>query len=268
MRHRRLHRPAQRGPDHPGRAAAAGISRLRFGRHRRDPGRQHRDPPRRRQAEQPGDQAGASRPSTATSASATRAGPPTASRASATRIPTPTAPARSSSCRTASSRTSASCAPSWRPKGIEFQSETDTEVIAHLIELHYTGDATLAEAVRQALRAAARAQRDRRRCRSREPGTLVAARLGNAGGVAVGYGEGEMFIASDMPAILEHTRRMVFLENRQMAVVTRDGADFCTLDGQPLEPAGPHHPLGSRSRRPRASTSTSCRRRSTSRPTR
>jgi glucosamine--fructose-6-phosphate aminotransferase (isomerizing) len=65
---------------------------------------------------------------------------------------------------------------------------------------------------------------------------LVAARLGNAGGVTVGFGDGEMFIASDMPAILEHTRRMVFLENRQMAVVTADGATFSTLDGQPLRP--------------------------------
>jgi glucosamine--fructose-6-phosphate aminotransferase (isomerizing) len=64
----------------------------------------------------------------------------------------------------------------------------------------------------------------------------VTARLGNAGGVAVGFGDGEMFIASDMPAILEHTRRMVFLENRQMAVVTRDGATFSTLDGRRLEP--------------------------------
>ena len=69
-----------------------------------------------------------------------------------------------------------------------------------------------------------------------EPELLVAARLGNAGGVAVGYGDGEMFIASDMPAILDHTRRIVFLENRQMAVVRRDGAEFFTLDGEPLEP--------------------------------
>ena len=70
---------------------------------------------------------------------------------------------------------------------------------------------------------------------SREPGTLVAARLGNAGGVAVGFGEGEMFLASDMPAILDHTRRMVFLESRQMAVVTREGARFSTLDGNPID---------------------------------
>ena len=46
----------------------------------------------------------------------------------------------------------------------------------------------------------------------REPDKLVAARIGNAGGVTLGLGEGEMFIASDMPAILEHTRQMVFLE--------------------------------------------------------
>ena len=102
----------------------------------------------------------------------------------------------------------------------------------------------------------------------REPGVLVAARLGNAGGVAVGFGDGEMFIASDMPAILEHTRRMVFLENGQMAVVTRDGATFSTLDGRPLAAQASTPSPGIRSPRPRASTSTSCRRRSTSRPTR
>ena len=51
----------------------------------------------------------------------------------------------------------------------------------------------------------------------------MAARIGNAGGVVIGLGEGEMFIASDLPAILEHTRRVVFLESRQMAVVTREG---------------------------------------------
>ena len=120
-------------------------------------------------------------------------------------------------------------------EGIAFQSETDTEVIAHLVGLHYQGDRSLVEAVRLAL-AQLRGPSAVVVLSQREPETLVAARLGNAGGVTVGLGDGEMFVASDMPAILEHTRRMVFLENRQVAVVTRDGATFSTLEGQPLRP--------------------------------
>ena len=187
--------------------------------------RQHRHPPRRWQTQQPGQQAGRIAHRKATSASATRVGPPTASPASVTPIRTPTSPAGWWWCRTASSRTSASCAPSWRPRASSFKSDTDTEVIAHLVGLHYTGERPLAEAVRLAL-SQLRGPSAIVVMSHREPGMLVAARLGNAGGVSVGFGDGEMFIASDMPAILEHTRRMVFLENGQMAVVTRDGADF------------------------------------------
>jgi glucosamine--fructose-6-phosphate aminotransferase (isomerizing) len=120
-------------------------------------------------------------------------------------------------------------------EGIAFQSDTDTEVIAHLVGLHYQGDRPLVEAVRLAL-AQLRGPSAVVALSQREPETLVAARLGNAGGVTVGLGDGEMFVASDMPAILEHTRRMVFLENRQIAVVTRDAAIFSTLEGQPLRP--------------------------------
>jgi len=69
----------------------------------------------------------------------------------------------------------------------------------------------------------------------REPGTIVAARVGHAGGVVVGQGQGEMFIASDMPALLEHTRQMAFLDPGQMVVVTRDGFRASTLEGQPLD---------------------------------
>jgi glucosamine--fructose-6-phosphate aminotransferase (isomerizing) len=72
---------------------------------------------------------------------------------------------------------------------------------------------------------------------SREPDRLVAARTGNAGGITVGVGEGEMFVASDIPAILEHTRDMVFVEDGQLAVVTRDGARVTTLAGESVATA-------------------------------
>jgi glucosamine--fructose-6-phosphate aminotransferase (isomerizing) len=120
-------------------------------------------------------------------------------------------------------------------EGVTFHSDTDTEVIAHLIGLYHASGSGLAESVRQAL-LRLRGPSAVVALSSREPGLLVAARLGNAGGVAVGFGEDEMFVASDMPAILDHTRRMAFLENRQMAVIRRDGADFATLDGRPLRP--------------------------------
>src|SRR5207248_7291732 len=71
--------------------------------------------------------------------------------------------------------------------------------------------------------------------RAQEPDLIVAARLGNAGGVVLGYGDGEMFVASDQPAILQHTRQMVFLEPGEMAVVTRDGARYLKLDGTPFD---------------------------------
>ncbi|MFQ5434520.1 MAG: glutamine--fructose-6-phosphate transaminase (isomerizing), partial [Anaerolineae bacterium] len=66
--------------------------------------------------------------------------------------------------------------------------------------------------------------------------TLTCARLGNAGGITLGIGQDEMFIASDIPAILEYTRDMIFLENRQMAQVTRGGYQISTLQGERLTP--------------------------------
>ena len=70
---------------------------------------------------------------------------------------------------------------------------------------------------------------------AREPGKIVAARIGNAGGVVIGFGKDEMFVASDIPAILEHTREVAFLESMQMAVVTRETVEITTIDGKPVK---------------------------------
>lgn len=124
-------------------------------------------------------------------------------------------------------------------EGYEFLSDTDTEVIVHLIHRHYCNDSNgsrgdLALAVRRAL-AELRGPSAIVVLSRSHPETIVAARLGNAGGVVIGEGEGEMFIASDIPAILRHTRKLTFLETRQMAVVTPEGARYFALDGSPIE---------------------------------
>ena len=115
-------------------------------------------------------------------------------------------------------------------QGHRFASDTDTEVIAHLVEHYLAQGYDLESAVRRALQKIQGAHAIVVLSRH-EPDRLVAARLGNAGGVVLGVGQGEMFIASDMLAILEYTRNMIFLESRQMAVVTADGALVTTLDG-------------------------------------
>ncbi len=119
-------------------------------------------------------------------------------------------------------------------EGVTFNSETDSEIIVHLIERFLSSEVDLVEAVRQAL-GCIRGAHGIVVLSSQEPDKIVAARIGNAGGVVVGLGEDEMFVASDIPAILEHTRRMVFLESSQMAVITRKGLKVQTLDGQPVK---------------------------------
>ena len=109
-------------------------------------------------------------------------------------------------------------------EGAVFNSETDTETIPHLIERYMALGQPLVEAVRHAL-GQLKGAHGIVVMSSREPDKIIAARIGNAGGVVIGLGEGEMFVASDIPAILDHTRRVIFLESRQMAVVERDGVE-------------------------------------------
>ncbi|MBT7190156.1 MAG: glutamine--fructose-6-phosphate transaminase (isomerizing), partial [Anaerolineae bacterium] len=119
-------------------------------------------------------------------------------------------------------------------EGVDFKSETDSETIVHLVEHYIASGLNLIEAARATFEHLKGANvivvmsAD-------EPDKIVTARIGNAGGVVIGFGEGEMFAASDIPAILEHTREVVFLESHQMAVITRSGADFQTLNGTKLE---------------------------------
>jgi len=120
-------------------------------------------------------------------------------------------------------------------EGVVFQSETDTEVIVHLIEGYLSGGSSFTVAVQKALLNLRGAHGVVVLSRN-EPDKIIAARIGNAGGVVIGSGKDEMFIASDLPAILEHTREMIFLESRQMAVVSREGVEVMTLDGQKIEP--------------------------------
>jgi len=116
-------------------------------------------------------------------------------------------------------------------EGVVFNSDTDTEVIVHLIERYLSQEVGLSEAVRQAL-VQLRGAHGIVVISSDEPDKIVAARIGNAGGVVIGLGEDEMYIASDLPAILEYTRRVVFLESRQMAIVTRKEVKVQTLEGK------------------------------------
>jgi len=119
-------------------------------------------------------------------------------------------------------------------EGVSFNSDTDSEIIVHLVERYLAAGIGLAEAARKAI-ANLKGAHGIVLLSLLEPNKIVAARVGNAGGVVVGVGEGEMFVASDIPAILEHTRRMAFLESGQMAVVTAEGFSCQTLDGDPLE---------------------------------
>jgi glutamine---fructose-6-phosphate transaminase (isomerizing) len=118
-------------------------------------------------------------------------------------------------------------------RGHAFESQTDTEVIARLLGDHYAAAGSLEQAVRLTL-AELRGGNAVVAMTRREPGRIVAARLGNAGGVVIGLGQGETFVASDIPAILDYTQRMIFLEDRELAVLTAASAEISRLDGTPV----------------------------------
>jgi glutamine---fructose-6-phosphate transaminase (isomerizing) len=117
-----------------------------------------------------------------------------------------------------------------RSTGHRFRSETDTEVLAHLVEEQYQGD--IVEAVRCALNEV-RGAYAVGVMHTDHPDHIVGARMNVP--LIVGLGDGEGFLASDVPAILEHTKNVVILHEGDVADVTADGVRFLQLDGTPVE---------------------------------
>lgn len=114
--------------------------------------------------------------------------------------------------------------------GSEFTSETDTELLAHLVAREYDGD--LADAVRRtvALSEGAYAMVVMSK---REPEKIIAVR--KISPLVIGLGEGETFLASDIPAILHHTRDFLIIEDDEMVIVTAEGATVETIGGEPID---------------------------------
>ena len=117
--------------------------------------------------------------------------------------------------------------------GHKFQTETDTEVVAHLIGYYIeTEKMNLETAVRRTVHelrgifALAIISRD-------EPDTIIAVREGPP--VVIGLGDGEFFVASDIPAILQHTRDVIYLGDREIAVLTKDAVRLTDFDGNIVE---------------------------------
>ncbi|MBM4266042.1 MAG: glutamine--fructose-6-phosphate transaminase (isomerizing) [Deltaproteobacteria bacterium] len=117
-------------------------------------------------------------------------------------------------------------------KGRTFHSETDTEVISQLIDEHMSQGLDFLAAARAAVKQLEGSFAIVVFCDGDKSRLLTAK---TATPIVIGLGEGENFVASDIPAILDHTRQVLFLEDGEMAEVTRQGVNVSTFDGEPVE---------------------------------
>ena len=119
-----------------------------------------------------------------------------------------------------------------REQGHNFSSDTDTEIVAHLVEQHYKECGDFEFATRKALGEIRGAYAVAILC-EQEPEKLIAAKQGTP--LVVGQGNGEFFVASDIPAMLSHTREVIFLEDGELVVFTVETMEITTLDGTLVE---------------------------------
>ena len=124
-------------------------------------------------------------------------------------------------------------------QGHEFTSQTDAECIPHLIESYIDQEYSFEEAVRASAREI-KGGNAVVAISTRDPGKLVAFRLGNAGGLVVGYGQDELFLASDLPALLPHTQEVAYLAGGEMVTLDDHSANYFTLDGMSVTKSPMH----------------------------
>ena len=118
-------------------------------------------------------------------------------------------------------------------RGDRFSSETDTEVIAHLLADALARGADLREAVRAAVAETSGAY-SFVAIDAGDPGRLLCVRVGNAGGLVIGHGEGEQFVASDLAAVVPYSRRVSYLEPGEIADIRRDRVEIAGPGGEPV----------------------------------